>query len=693
MARCIQMVPARYSRTVRLDSRLAPVFALLLVALGCRDGTAPNDNTLDVTLALDGAPIQSITDTPDGPKISCDVNLIATARGKGTAAWTGAKALWYIGRNRATAVDSTFNSSGDVEDGFGGSGGIDAGETLRTTWTFHDAVPFEVSFSFSYETDKGGLGAATTRFRCGPDPATAVTPSVASITVPTPTSGLKVGDTVSVSYHETSSSGVWVSDVQITGAFLAEQWVGEHLTTNVDRTVKFVIPSGMTPDLPLVVWVRAYDAALDGAERSLQTQLTFTDVTPPTIGLPWNISGQFAVGDTLALTANAYDDNLLGWLVWSLGPPANARDSVAATPGHAYEMLTANVVIRPEWLGTPIASLYVRDAAGHTSTTVSTQPDALRFYPVTERATTQPLVLSPVGDADDMVYDAKRGLMYVGLPNDYQIGVFAPSTMTAQPPIVLSGPFGGMDLSLSGDSLLVAVPAADAIYVFDLTHPSAPPSTLRLTVLDTASNYRGGPFRPSALRIAANGKMLVFLTYPTTSNDQVVEVDLATGEQRVRTDARMLTTVDPLWTRYLGRSPDRSRIYAVGMTAGIYDATSDTFTISLSGSLSTCTGMTFDNSGTVLTRGNEVRDQDLHRLAELYFAGVAVCVAISPDGSTVYETDGGANMRSMTLATQLMIERVPLPLTPDRLFVDPGGDWLLAFKTRQGAKVTRVDLR
>ena len=665
----------------------------MLAALGCRDATAPNDNVLDVAVALDGAPIQSITDTPQGPQISCDVNLIMTAHGKGTAGWTGAKALWFVGRNRTTPIDSTFNSSSDVEDGFGGAGGINAGETLRTTWTFHDAVPFEVTFSFSYRTDKGSIGAATTHFRCGPDPATAVMPNVAAITVPSPTSGLKAGDTVSVSYQETSSSGVWMSDVQITGAFLAEQWVGEHLTTNVDRTVKFVVPVGMTPGVPLVVWVRAYDAALEGTERSLQTQLTFVDVTPPTISMPWNIAGQFAVGDTMTLSANGYDDNLLGWLVWSLGPPANARDSVAATPGHAAELLSAPVIIRPEWVGTPVASLYVRDAAGLTSATISTQPDGLRFYPVVNRPTTDPLVLSPVGDVDDIVYDAQRGLMYVGLPNDYRIGVFSPSTMAAQPPIVLSGPFGGMDLSLSGDSLLVAVPSADAIYVFDLTHPSAPPSTLRLTVLDTAATYRGGPFQPSAVRVAANGKMLVFLTYSTTSNDQVVEVDLATGKQRVRTDARLLATVDPLWTRYLGRSPDRSRIYAVGTTAGTYDAASDTFTISLLGSLSTCTGMTFDNAGAMLTRGNEVRDRDLQRVAEMYFAGHGVCIAISPDGSTVYEADGGANLRSMSLGTQLMIERVPLPLAPDRLFVDPGGDWLLAFKTRQGAKVTRVALR
>ena len=673
--------------------RLALVLAVLLAALGCRDTTAPNDKSLDVSLTVDGAPIQSIADTLQGPQISCDVNLIATAHGKGTAAWTGAKALWFIGKNRATAIDSTFNSAGDVEDGFAGSGGIGAGETLRTTWTFHDAVPFEITFSFGYRTDKNTIGDATTHFRCGPDPAAAVTPNVTQVVVPSPTSGLKVGDTVSVSYQETGSSGVWMSDVQITGAFLAEQWVGEHLSTNVNHTVKFAIPSGMTPGIPLVVWVRAYDAALEGTERSLQTQLTFVDVTPPTISLPWNIAGQFAVGDTLTLSANGYDDNLLGWLVWSLGPPANARDSVAATPGRASETLEAKAIVRPEWLGTATASMYVRDAAGLTSATISTQPDALRFYPVTNRATTAPLVLSPVGDADDMVYDAKRGLMYVGLPNDYRIAVFSPSTMTAQPPIVLSGPFGGMDLSLSGDSLLVAVPSADAIYIYDLTHPSAPPSTLRLTVLDSAANYRGGPFQPSALRIAANGKMLVFLTYATTSNDQVVEVDLATGQQRVRTDAQLLATVDPLWTRYLGRSPDRSRIYSVGITAGFYDAASDAFTISLLGVPSTCAGMTFDNAGTLLTRGYEVRDQDLHRVTEMYFDGHGVCSAISPDGSVVYEADGGANIRSMSLGTGLMIERVPLPLSPDRFFVDPAGNWLLAFKTRQGAKVTRVELR
>jgi hypothetical protein len=673
---------------------LAAIGALLLASGSCKDSTAP-DKALTIDLTVDGTPYYSVSDQPNGPpKILCTVNLTATARGNGTAGWSGAKALWFLGKNRTTPVDSTVNTVADIQDSFGGTGGISAGQTLHSSWYFYDFAPFEVTFSFSYTTDKGVYGTTSTHFLCGPSPAGAVIPTVSQITVPGTSGTLKPGDTVSVSYQEGSSSGVWMTDIQVTGAFIAEKYVGEHLATSVNGTVKFVAPQQIVPGIPVVAWVRPYDVALEGSQSSLTSQLTFTDTTPPYLTVPYGYTGQYAVGDTMTFGAQAYDDDLLGWFVWSLGSPASLRDSVEAIAGRAYEDFAATLVVRPEWVGTPAFSMYTRDAGGLMSKLVTSPPDSLRFYPVVNRPTTTPLSLSPTGIADDIAYDARRGLVYVGMPNDNQIAVFAPGTMAAQSPIALPGPPAGMDLSLSGDSLLVSVPSANAIEVIDLNHPSTAPSAIRLPVVDSVSAlYPAYSFQPSGLRIAANGKAFVFLTHPTpNTNDQVVELDLTTGTQRFREDARYLASVfTAYWTRYVGRTNDRSRIYVLGGTAGIYDAASDSFSSPLD-SPGYCTGVTFDAAGDKVASANKVVDQNLTVLATTFVHGMGACAAISADGATVYLLDGSGNLRSMALGTGQMLERIPLPLTPQRLFVDPNGKWILAFKTAAGAQVTRVDL-
>jgi hypothetical protein len=39
-----------------------------------------------------------------------------------------------------------------------------------------------------------------------------------------------------------------------------------------------------------------------------------------------------------------------------------------------------------------------------------------------------------------------------------------------------------------------------------------------------------------------------------------------------------------------------------------------------------------------------------------------------------------------------MLERIPIPVTVNRLFVSPTGQWILAFESNGEARVTRVDL-
>lgn len=215
------------------------------------------------------------TDTPNGPQIVCRVQLTATATGDGSARWQNGATYWYTGASRTTATDTTLIAANDVAATFGGQDTISGGETRHASWYFVGYVPFDLSIGFGYQTDDGTTGRAETRYRCGPDPATAVAPVISKVTYTSSAAALMPGDTVSVSYQVASSSGVWMTIVAAGGAFTARQVVGEHLVTNVTRTVKFVVPQQLDPGVPLTITVQTYDAALDTRATSLETQLAF----------------------------------------------------------------------------------------------------------------------------------------------------------------------------------------------------------------------------------------------------------------------------------------------------------------------------------------------------------------------------------------------------------------------------------
>lgn len=251
---------------------LVCVVTCAVAAASCGDVTAP-PRPFVITLRVDSAAAPVIVDTPNGPQIVCNVRLVASASGNGTAQWQGGTSYWYTGAQRTTAVDSTAIASNDISATFGGDGAIAGGETRRASWYFVSAAPFDLSIDFAYRTAGGSSGTARTRLRCGPDPATAVPPAITSVTLSRTSGELRAGDTVSVSYRETSSSGVWVTYVAASGAFAARQVVGEHLATSVDRTVQFVVPPQSSLGVPLTITVQAYDAALGTRATSLPTQL------------------------------------------------------------------------------------------------------------------------------------------------------------------------------------------------------------------------------------------------------------------------------------------------------------------------------------------------------------------------------------------------------------------------------------
>jgi hypothetical protein len=70
----------------------------------------------------------------------------------------------------------------------------------------------------------------------------------------------------------------------------------------------------------------------------------------------------------------------------------------------------------------------------------------------------------------------------------------------------------------------------------------------------------------------------------------------------------------------------------------------------------------------------------------------AATSAISPDDATIY-LGAGQSITTMRYADKQMLERIPVPIAVDQLFVGPSGAWVLAFQSTNGPRVTRVDLR
>jgi hypothetical protein len=684
----------------------------LMFASGCHGTTEPG-NSLQVTFDVSGPDTTFIGEDFNGePEISCTFHLTAHATGHGKADWQGGRTIWYAGVDRSVPFDTTGNDPADLYEAFGGARSISAGETLHGLWTVAANVPFEATLEADYTVGAAPTSHASTHFACGPKPRSAPAPVVTSVTVDPPNGNLQIGDTVRVTYHETGAAGVWMTVIDASGAFTAEQIVSEFLATSVDHTVKFVVPTASRIGVPLTIDVHAVDPWLQATGRTLATQLAFADNVPPQLvstslegsllaTSTTGLAGQFGVGDTITLHAYATDNNALGWLVYSLGAPANVRDSAAVTMASPTYPWDWRIVVPPEWAGTPVMSVYVRDAGGLASAAMNSQPGALRFYPRVALPTTAPVQLTTLDRLSDIAYDAKRDLVYAGIISSNQIAVLSPSAMTVQPPIMLPGPPAQMDLSLSGDSLLVAIPSQNAVVVVDLTNTAKPPATIPFTAGASTTPSTTWPFAPSHLRVAANGTMLVLPDHLTHAVDQVVEVNLTTGTQRIRTDAHPLNgTYD--WWGDVERTVDRTHIYMLGSCSSHYDVSSDTF--SQCGPNLPATGaitfpMSFDAAGDRITYGDYVLDADVNMLwAPTGTVENPPPAVMAVDGTAEYIATG-QSLTMARIADRALIERVPLPLIPNRMLMAPNGKWMLVFswtsfrlEAGPGTRVVRVDL-
>ena len=392
------------------------------------------------------------------------------------------------------------------------------------------------------------------------------------------------------------------------------------------------------------------------------------DTTPPSVSVTITpVAGNtvHAPGESLELTLTATDDQQLAWLGYALGPPALLRDSVPLTGTEGD--ITRTISIDARWDGRVSVSAFAWDAAGKYGVV---SKDTVDVVDAVRRPFHELLLMSPVYD---VASDAKRNQLYLSQPAAQQIAVLDLETRAFQSPIALFGSPWGLDLTLSGDSLLVALRRTHYLAFVNLS--SSVVDTVRLNM--PSEQWSG----PANLRVMANGNALLTLTCDFCSGFRyrVWQYQISTGVAAERTDVPMVTEFVPLV-----RGHDRQRLLALidnaccPVKGWVYEAENDAFTVMDNTVNRYFPSVSTDATGSQFLIGASVFDASLRLVAELQAPQYN-------DGATVIASDGTAAFIAVQhgyvkvrIPDGAVLERVLLPITPHRLLMIADEQTLIA---------------
>ena len=670
------------SRAARLVSGVA-ISTLTIGATACGDSTAPRQTvSVEVSVTRVDPPVILVTDDTL-PSIACDVQFSATASGEGSAKWLDAKGLWYAGVDRSAPFDSSVWSASEIQRSWD-KAGIGAGQTQQATWTFYAGAPFTTSIQFNYQPMDGGVAGdektATVEFTCGPTPSTDTPdPAITALATGPVTDALEPSDTLTVEFSATSPAGIWQTAVVLSGPCDAYRLFAERLQTSVTRSARLAIPPECQLGVPLVVTVIAQDAGLRTGGRVLQTHVSLVDETPPTLsalyfppagtGIPNYQSGIFYGGDSITIWPSAADNHELSELFWEILPEGVAPDDSLQLTG-ARATPTILVPLPLEASGSIQIRLHARDAAGLESGAISTSPDAIRVYPTVDRPTAR---TSVDGQTFGAIADTKRGVVYLLQSNAHRISVLSLATMTVTRAIAMPSYPTEFDITPAGDSLVVVLPEDGALAIVDLQQSSSQPTLIPLTLLDTATDQQ-----PQHLRTLSNGKVFVSLRGSVPSAFVLIEVDLATGAQRIRSDAGDGGQVGG---GYLARSLDHSVIVVNGGPTFFqrYDVASDGFGTRRSASVYDLTPVV-DATGRYVAVGLDLYDESLQHLRRATSPippPSTIPTALSPDGQILYQLLSGTGLLRSRVSDGSLVDRTRNPIGGLQLWISDDGSLIV----------------
>ncbi len=368
----------------------------------------------------------------------------------------------------------------------------------------------------------------------------------------------------------------------------------------------------------------------------------------------------FVPGETLRVSLTGSDNQQLDWLGYSVDGLVDAADSDRVAGRQAR--LTLKADIPRSWVGRHRLAAFARDAAGNR---LEVAVDTMEIIDAVRRPLLGIDIPAPVYD---WVVDSSRNLLYLSLPLAQQVAILDLTTRQLRPPLHLFGNPAGLDLTRSGDSLVVALRRTHYLAIVNLG--SGAVDTIRLAI---ANQWEAGP---ENVRLMSNRKAIITTAFDGGGYGSfgVLEYDLATATQRTRIFYASEINA-------LARSGDRSKLALVFLDGCCpaqgfyYSAVADTFidwltvdrffpavSVDANGSHFLVDDVVFDSSRAIVQRLGPITVDSLRNWPTI----------ISPSGAFAYIARDRA-YKKMRIADGTEIGRALIPLTPYRLMIHPDG--------------------
>jgi hypothetical protein len=334
------------------------------------------------------------------------------------------------------------------------------------------------------------------------------------------------------------------------------------------------------------------------------------------------------------------------------------------------------MTIRSKLLPLSALALSLAAACGDSSTGTSTGTP-----PVDTSILAGETVLS--ASAADVVYDAKRNVLYASEPDFSRISVLDLAKLQYRAPISVPGRPADIDLTPGGDSLVVALRNTNYLGFINLKASTPTTDTVRLLAPS-----------PRHLRVMANGKVLVSMTFAGSGyGGSIEEYDLKLKRVKGRTDVGFggaVTEQVPF-----AASADRKKLLALiddsccPESGYVYDATTDTW----SGEVRTINrffpDVSASSAGSSFLIGSELFTGSLIRIGDMapngYGSGPT---AIAPDGASGFFATGSA-VATVSFPSGSVVASTALTEAPTRIYVLPSGSAVVVFSASRVRVIKR----
>ena len=676
---------------------LAAAGALAALSASCREATTKPELGVTVGVAQLVGPTL-LADSIGRQLIECDPTLVARDGNSRRALWDGATFSFYAAGDSTTVLASQSVPAETVQESWGDYW-IYPDSVATARWRITAGIPYRVKMEYYYQLDGGWSDSTSVSVTCAPSVTPGAPPVITNLQV-RPDTAVGPGDTLSISYAATSTTGLWQSVIQLSGACDTTLLFAEEMRASADRLVTVVVPAACRLGYSLTVTAYAYDAALQSAVEAVylgalvdrrRPVVSGTVTTPNTYGTWASLAafnGYILSSNVLSMNVTASDNHLLHAAYWDL-QPAGFRDSLPLNLP-SIGAWTVTLTAKNAWAGPQQLRLWATDASGNVSDTAETAPGALDVVPMVGPA---PNLIDLPDVVADVLFDSKRGVYYL-LENDaYKIAVFSPASGTVVDSIAMTDYASTIDLSPSGDSIVTVLMNSGALGIVDLTQPTPALAAVPLPGLDSG-------FRLLDVKVAATGTAVlaaqhIWSTPSPCTGTCLYTYSLGAGTGRFRLDAPVLAMYT---TGFMARSGDGSSI-VINADSGKflrYDAATDAFGPPHASRLP---GMhpSVDSTGAHVVVGGDLYDGSLQFVRTMRAAlandGLG---AISADGQTHYLSEGPDWVVQGIIRSRVsdggIVDHMPLPLLITLLRASPDGSTLVAVEGRVPSVIAVINL-